>query len=335
MEKFNWLQMFAEGEGGDTGASVAPTSTEGATAEAPTSGEAPMPTEAEVQMARIPERARGAFEKAYKKTHKSAPAQVEQPAPVAEEATASKPEHIPYAELIKGEYKDEHKAYMDKTIAERFKGVDAIKAQNAQMQEALGVVAMKYGLDPKSDNFIETLSQRINADETYIEDYAMNRNMSVEEAKRTLQLQKQVEQAEAREQAEIQRREQAVREQQQLERNRRIRESAEKTKAIYPNFNLEKELENEKFLKLLWATDDDTTAAYKVLHWNEIVPQQIARETAKATQQVTQSIASGYTRPTENGLSNAPAMKLDMKPAWQGMNSTQMAEFARKNLSRR
>lgn len=329
MKKFNWLQMFAEGDGGDTGASATPAETEGATVEATTSGDS-IDSEIEEQMriARIPEREKETFKKAYKKTHKIAPKQ-EEPAPVAEDATESKPEHIPYAELIKGEYKDEHKAYMDKTIADRFKSIEQKNAQmqesNAKMQNTLNIIAQKYKLDPNAPDFIDRIANEVANDDEYVERAAFDANMSVPEFKRIKELERDLQVANDK-------KEQLERAQRMAEVDQKIHESAVRTKEMFPDFNLELELQDERFQKALWAADYDTTAAYHLLHWNQIMPRVVAKETAKATQKVTQSIASGQTRPKEASLSNNVSKVVNMPEPWRGKSSSEMEAWGRQNL---
>lgn len=314
MKNIFWLQLFAEGE--DAGASVETP----ATTEAPT-GESP--SQMDNMMSRIPERARGAFKEAYQETHK----EVETPPPVEQETP---PERVPLAELIKtnAEYKAEYQAGVEKAIANRFKKYDGIEQKNAQMQQALDIVAQKYGIDPTSSDFVETLTQKISADDSFYENYAMEHDMSVEEAKRNLALERKVRDLEAREQ-----------QQRQQEENRQAMQTlyanAEKTKLQFPSFDLDTEMQSEQFRRLVIATGGDTTAAFHAVHWNEIIPQRVAIETEKARQAITQSIASGQTRPSESGLSKVPAAVVNAEPSYNGMSAKQMREFAERTFRKR
>lgn len=307
---FHWLQWFGEGgDGGDAGVS------EGAPQAEADSGEG---FEQESEKARIPERAKGAFKKAYEKTHPSAPKEA-----VNETVqTAEEPTHIPYSELIKSdEYKAEHKAYMDKTIADRFKRYDGLEQRYAKMQQTMGIVGQKYGLDPNDPNYAENLQQAVSKDDTYFEDIAMQNDMSVEQARRNYEMEQKLHAIEAQE-----------RMRQQQEENRQAMQTlmanAEQTKAMFPGFDLDAEMQNEKFRRLLFATQGDTTAAYQALHWNELVQQKVAAETTKAKQAITNSIASGQRRPTESGLSNSATGVVSTAPSYKGMNSKQMREYA-------
>lgn len=322
MKDYLWLQMFAD-EGGDASAS-ADAPTEG-TSEASTGVES-SDAQLDSMMARIPERARGVFKKAYEKTHPSAPVTAE---PVAEEQNA----HIPLTELIKSEeYKEEHKAYMDKAIADRFKRNDAemraLNERNAQLQEALGIFAQKYGLDPTANDFVDSLKAKVQSDDSFYENYAMEHGMSVEEAKSHMELERKVKMLEARERAEQQKQEQDA-------AIRTMMGYAQKTQEEFPDFDLNREMQSKEFRDLLTYYRGDTTKAYKALHFDELMDKTIKQNTAKAKQAITNSIASGQMRPTESGLSNTATAVVNTSENWKNMNTKQMMEYAKTHFVKR
>ena len=267
------LQLF--GEGGDGGDAA------GDSGESTSGDEIP---------ALIPERARGAYKKALEANKpKQAPTQP---------AEDAKPAHVSYADLIKSdEYKDEHKAYMDKTISDRLKKYKGMEEQNGKMANALNTVAMKYGLDAASETFLDELTAKINEDDSYIEDYAMDHNLSNEEARRSLEMQRKINQYEA------ERQQQEVMAQQQ-EAMRELLQSAERTKSVYPNFDLDTEMQNEAFRNLCAVTHGDTLAAYRTIHHDELMRAQGMQSAQIASQQIANSVAANKSRPIENGLSS-------------------------------
>ena len=321
MTDWKWLQLFADGgDGGGEGGGEA--STTGAEAQSGASLESAM------EKAHIPERAKGAFKKAYERRNGAPQVQSE---PKGTEST-EKPTHIKYEDLIKSdEYKEEHKAYMDRTIKDRFKGQEEkarlTEEKLAKAQEALGVVATKYGLNVDSDDFLDSLNAKISEDDSYYEDYAEEHDISIEEAKKNLQLERKVKTLEAQER----RRTEA---EAQAKAIAELRANAEKTKAMFPEFDLEVEMQNPKFRNLCVATQGDTTAAYRAIHWNEIIPKMVASETEKAKQAIVQSIASNNQRPIESGLSKTPAAVVNARQSYKGMNAAQMLEFAKKNFTK-
>lgn len=321
MKNWKWLQLFADGgDGGGEGGGEA--SASGAEAQGGASLESAM------EKAHIPERAKGAFKKAYERRNGAQQVQNE---PAGTEST-DKPTHVKYEDLIKSdEYKEEHKAYMDRTIKDRFKGQEERFKQTeerlAKAKEALGVVATKYGLDADSEDFLDSLNAKIAEDDSYYEDYAEAHDISIEEAKKNLNLERKVKTLEAqeRQRAEAEAQAKAIAE---------LRANAEKTKAMFPEFDLEMEMQNPKFRNLCVATQGDTTAAYQAVHWNEIIPKKVAAEAERAKQAMVQSIASNNTRPIESGLSKNPAAVVNAKPSYRGMNAAQMKEFAMRNFSK-
>lgn len=266
------LQLF--GEGGDGGA----------TGEGEASSGENIP-------ASIPEKAQGIYRKAMAKSKPQAPTQ---PKPEEPEAAA----HVSYADLIKSdEYKEEHKAYMDKTISDRLKKYKGIEEANGKMSNALNTVAMKYGLDPTSESFLDDLTTRINEDDSYIEDYAMDHNLSNEEARKSIEMQRKIEAYEA------EKRQSEMMARQQEEINLLLA-SAERTKAVYPNFDLDFEMQNEQFRNLCAVTHGDTLAAYRTIHHDELMRAQGLATAQIATQQIANSVAANKARPIENGLSS-------------------------------
>lgn len=304
-EKWN-LHIF--GEGGDGGEGSGDSGV----------GASPANVAEDAEMSRIPERAREAYKKAKEKNQPSAKPQ--------ETTEPQKSNHVAYADLIKSdEYKDEHKAYMDKTIKDRFKKYEGMEAKIANLSGMLETVAIKYGLNPNDENFEALLNQRINDDNDYYENYAMEHDISVEEARNNLQLQAKV------------RRLEAEREAQEIANQRAqeimlLRQNAEKTKLEFPDFDLETEMQNEEFRNLCAITHGNTTSAYVALHHKDIVANRVMTEANKAKTAIANSIASGQSRPVESGLTNQNATVITPPPSYKGMNAQQLREYALQNL---
>lgn len=267
--KFN-LQLFAEGGDGGEGA-------DGATGEAIPSS--------------IPERAKETYRKAVAKHRPSE-------TPVETTATEKKPS---YADLIKSDdYKAEHQAYMERTIGDRLKKYKGIEETNAQMRSALETVANKYGIDANDENFLTSLAQKIEEDDSYYEDYALKNDITPQEARKIVTLERKVQSIEA------QKAEEAKQEQRRQQLNLLL-QNAEKTKARFPEFDLETEMRDEKFQKLCAINNGDTTAAYMACHWDRIIPSTVSVAARQAQAQTAQAVKSGMNRPQENGLSGTAA----------------------------
>lgn len=274
------LQLFAEGgDGGDGGA---PASAEG-------SGE-------DANLARIPERAKDLYKKAVEANK---PKVQENPSEAPKEE--DKPTHIPFEDLIKSdEYKEEHKAYMDKTISDRLKKYKGIEESNAKMNDMLANVAMKYGIDTSADGYLDTLSDAINKDDSYIESYAFEHDLSTEEARKSLEMQRKIEAFEAEKRA----REQYEAQQAQIQM---LIQNAERTKAQYPEFDLDTEMQNPNFRNMCAVTNGDTTAAYWAIHHDELMQKKGMQTAQVISQQLANTVAANKSRPIENGLSSQAA----------------------------
>ena len=229
-------------------------------------------------------------------------------------------EKVSYADLIKSDdYKDDHKAYMDKTIADRFKKYKGLENDYERAKATLEIVANKYGVDPNVENFLELLIEKIEADDSYYENYAMEHDISTEEARKIVTMERKVAQIEA-EKAERERQENARQQFMVLQNN------AAKTKQQFPDFDLETEMQNEKFRRLCAVNNGDTTAAYMACHWNEILPRQVHMATQKAQSQTAQAVAANKARPVENGLSStAPSV---VKQDFRNMSLKELRAYA-------
>jgi len=318
MLKKYWLdlQFFAEGAEGGDGA-------DGGSAEgiAETSGEDVLP-------AHIPERAKRLYKNAVEANKPKAEPKVEQPTEEVQETT-TQPTHIPFTDLIKSdEYKEEHKAYMDKTISDRLKKYKGIEESNGKMSEALSKVAVKYGLDANSDDFLDSLTKAIDEDDSYVESYALEHDLSTEEAKKSLEMQRKLEAYEAERKA----REQQAAQQEQINR---LLQNAERTKAMYPEFDLDIEMQNEKFRNMCAVTQGDTTVAYQAIHHDELMQRQGLQTAQIATQQIANSVAANKSRPIENGLSSQASATISQ--SFNGMSLREIraaADMFRKNPER-
>ena len=290
------LQLFADGggDGGDGGSASAST---GEALGNNDSGENNIP-------ASIPEKAKKYYQKAMEK-HSGSTTDVTTQNSDNGQATndQSTTEELSYADLIKSDkYKEDHKAYMDKTIGDRLKKYKGIEEDLGKHKAMLETVAYKYGVNPDDENFLETLAEKIEADDSYYENYAMEHDISTEEARRIVTMERKAAQFDAQKEA-------MEREEQARQRVMVLRQNAEKTKAQFPQFDLETEMQDERFRRLCAATNGDTTAAFKACHHDEIIANTMRVATRQIQNQTAQSVASNKSRPIENGLSSqAPSV---------------------------
>lgn len=321
-----YLQLFADGGAGGA-AAAAGADAGGSNAVAGVNGTSGSDADTDVP-ASIPEKAKEIYRKAMKKQKT---VQNESPAPMSADdageagspadktAAETPPESpkqapIPYSELIKSpEYKEAHKQYMNEAFQKRFKNQNA---RNARVDEILATVATKYGLDPQSENFLDDLKKATEEDDAYFEAYAAEHDMTSQEARRVALLEQKLatanKEAEARRVAE-----------EDAERIRTLRARAVETKGEYPGFDLDTEMQNPKFVKMLALLQGDTTEAYKAVHHDEIVSNAVQRATQDAARATVNQIRGGSARPAENGVS-APAQPARAETDYSKMNLQQL-----------
>ena len=193
--------------------------------------------------------------------------------------------------LIKGEYKDLYDAKMQDTIQKRLKGTkDTVDKYNA-LAPTLETLAKKYGVDPTD---IEALNHAIDEDNTFFEDEALEKGISVEQLKEIRKIE--------RENADLkkQMREQSVR-----ENADRIYagwlEQSDALKQIYPNFDLDAEIKNPRFVDLL-KNNVDVRTAYEVLHKDDIIRGAMQFTADTVQKKLANNIIAGGNRPSENGI---------------------------------
>lgn len=319
------LQLFADG-GGDGGDGGTASGTVGESVGGNTSGDnSNIP-------AFIPEKAKKYYQKAMEKTKGSTTeAKTESSDNKAQDTDVqgTTDKKTSYADFIK-EHPEEHKAYMDKTISERLKKYKGIEEDNAKYKGILDTVAYKYGVSADDKNFLSILKEKIDADDSYYESYAIEHDISPEEARRIVTMERKAAQLDA---------EKAQREKQEQMRQHImvLRQNAEKTKAQFPQFDLEAEMQDERFRRLCAANNGDTTAAYMACHWNEILPATVQMASKQIQMQTAQAVASNKARPTENGISSKASSVVQND--FSNMNLQQLRQYAdeqrRKSAGRR
>ena len=201
-----------------------------------------------------------------------------------------------FEKLIKGEYKDLYDARMQDTIQRRLKSSKETVDKYTALTPTLELLARKYGVDASD---IDALNKAIEEDDTYYEEEALEKGLSVEQLKEVKRMER--ENAELRKQ---------MQEKEAKEKGAQLyaqwMQQAEQAKTVYPSFDLRAEMQNPKFLDLL-RSNIDVRTAYEVIHKDDIIHGAM-QFTAKAVEQkVTQSIIAGGARPSENGISGQSA----------------------------
>lgn len=218
------------------------------------------------------------------------------PPPEEPKQTATPDRNAEFEKLIKGEYKDLYDARMQNAIRGRLKATeDTVNRFNA-LTPTLELLAEKYGVDA---NDVEALNKAIEEDESFFQDEALEKGMTVQQLKEFRKMQ--------RENADLKRQ---MSDQQTKERAEMLYASwvdqGEKTKTVYPSFDLKAEMENPRFVDLL-RNNIDVRTAYEVLHKDEIIPAAMQFTAKTVEQKLTNKIIAGGQRPTENGMNSQGA----------------------------
>lgn len=201
-----------------------------------------------------------------------------------------------FEKLIKGEYKDLYDARMQDTIQRRLKGTKETVDKYNALTPTLELLARKYGVDATN---IEALNRAIEEDDSYYEDEALEKGITVEQLKEYKKMEK--ENAKLRQQ---------MREQENRENGQKLyaewMRQADEAKKIYPSFDLRAEMNNPKFIDLLKANIDVRTA-FEVVHKDDIIPAAMQYTAKTVEQKITNKIIANGGRPVENGNSSQGA----------------------------
>ena len=222
-----------------------------------------------------------------------------------------------FEKLIKGEYKDLYDQRVQDTVQKRLKGSKETVDKYNALSPTLELLAKKYGVDASN---IEALNKAIEDDDSYYEQEALEKGVSVEQLKEFKKMEK--------ENAELKR---MQKEQDAKEKGAKLYaswvEQAEKAKAVYPSFDLRVEMQNQEFLDLLRANVNVKTA-YEAIHIGEILPAAMQYTAKVAEQKMANKIIAGGARPSENGISSQSAARV--KSDVSQLTKADLAEIARR-----
>lgn len=201
-----------------------------------------------------------------------------------------------FEKLIKGEYKDLYDAKVQNTVQNRLKGTKEQVAKLESLSPLLELIANKYGVD---SNDAEALVKAIEDDDSYFADEAMERGITVDELKRIRKIE--------RENADLKKR---MEEQNKQENANKLYQKwfteSESAKQFYPNLDVQTELQNEDFARLLMA-GVDVKSAYEVIHKDEIIGGAMQYAAKTVEKKVVDKIKANGSRPVENGISSQSA----------------------------
>ena len=203
-----------------------------------------------------------------------------------------------FEKLIKGQYKEQYDARMQDTIQKTLKSSKETVDKYNSLAPTLEILAKKYGVDAAD---IDALNKAIQDDDSYFEEEALSRGMSVQDLKAIRKME--------RENADLKRQ---MQERQSKENADKIYaqwlQQEQETKKVYPSFNMQAEMQNPEFVKLL-RSNVNVRTAYEVLHKDDIISGAMQFTAKTVEQKIAKKIAAQGARPAENGMSSgSPAV---------------------------
>ena len=206
--------------------------------------------------------------------------------------------------LISGRYKADFENKLKEKLGERLKKHQAVEEKYKKLEPALLMMARHYGID--TDNFdVDAFVQSVENDNTYYEKKALEQGLPVEAVKKIDQL----ERKELMRQREERERQEAAQKSARFEKL--VRES-QKVKEVDPDFDLDAEMQNPAFARLV-ANSVPVQTAYEVAHKDEIIGKAMQYTAKQTEQKLSKAIQSGM-RPVENGTSGNGAVMLNVDP---------------------
>lgn len=206
--------------------------------------------------------------------------------------------------LINGRYKNDFNQRVEGILKKRL----AKSKKDAELIDRIGpalqLIGKNYGMDiediRKAD--IDALIQAAMNDNRFYEDIAAQMGLSEDQAKRVYQTEQRNKQLEKQEQ---ERNEEL--EQRQVFAN--LVKQGDALKQKYPSFDLDREMQNEEFLKMVIPTSKGGLGipmenAFYALHKDEIERGAMQYAVQRTAEQISNSIQAGAARPREAGLSS-------------------------------
>lgn len=216
------------------------------------------------------------------------------------EQIATAPGDESWDSLIKGKYKDDYAKSIQAAIDKRFKNQRNLQGQIDMIDPMIRQLAARYDIKPNPDGSIpiDALTNKVFDDDSLYEQEAFNRGMSVKDYKEFKALERE------NQMLKLQNTRSAERQEWDM-----LVQQGEKVKEMYPDFDLESEMNNPQFGRLLSTLQgsgfpDAVRTAYETVHKDEIMGGAMRYSVQKAQEKLTNSVQANMARPTENGIAS-------------------------------
>lgn len=230
-----------------------------------------------------------------------------------------------FDEMINGEYREVFNNRMQQTVKDRLskqgqkyaKAQEELQSQLDKSNGLLNLIGSKYGI---KDGNLEALQREIENDTTYWEDAAAKEGLSVEQYMRMKKMERENEEfRKAQEDAE------------RLQQKNRLfakwTNEAEELGKIYKGFDLQKEMQNPDFARLLGSNVNMRTA-YEVLHHDEIMSGAMAYTAQTVAKKQIDAIKNGQSHPVEGAAAGSQPAKTSKDIS--RMSFKEMKEYAKR-----
>lgn len=194
-------------------------------------------------------------------------------------------------QAFREKYRDRIGEEIQSAIQRRFKNQQSYEDSYNALVESMSPLFIKYGLDGSD---IEGLKNALAQDDSLLEDKAYDEGLTPEAMRKQLNMQREIERLK-----EEQIQAQASRD--AYEQYQGWKKEAEELKAIYPNFDLVAELENEDFRNDLVNSGKPLRKVFEAAHLEEIIAGAIQTTAAKSREATINDIKARGMRPQENG----------------------------------
>lgn len=206
-------------------------------------------------------------------------------------AQTTKPDkNAEFEKLIKGDYKEAFDARVQGIIDGRFRDFKTLQEQVGKLQPVMQLLSGRYGVDATD---VEALSRAVEEDNSFYEEEAERRGLTVEQLKEMKRIERENEAFRK-----------AQEERERVEQANRIyagwMQQAEAARQVYPNLRFEEEARNQTFTDLL-RSGVDVKTAYEVIHKDDILGGAMQYAAQKTAEKVTNNVRARAKRPAENG----------------------------------
>lgn len=197
----------------------------------------------------------------------------------------------------------EYSKEISKLVQERLKKNGADGDNHAKMAEANRALARYYGLDPNNIDY-DALAKKVTSDNALVEARAARNGVDPD-------IQRKLDEFESLKERDQRFNQEQMRRKMLEDHYQGLKPQAEAMKAVFPNFDLDRELAtNREFARLVGpGVNVPVEKAYMLCHHDEIMAAAAQAAQKQTAQKIANSIRSGSRRPVENGTSGqAPSV---------------------------